>query len=62
MTTQTSPDLYAPKATLGEDSVTLAVKMPRTMRSDFTALCKSKGIDMSEVIRRFIDRELAASK
>lgn len=51
-------DLYANEVENNAFMVTMAVRIPRDMREDFTKLCHSRNIDVTKVIRRFIQREL----
>jgi hypothetical protein len=56
-TAQPVDDLYTPE-TVAADQVTLAVKMPAELRDAWNKHCESKGVTMSAVLRRFIEREL----
>lgn len=54
-------DLYAPQEHK-DDSVVIAVKVPKHLREEWKAHCHAKGADMSVVLRRFIERELQKAK
>lgn len=54
-------DLYEPDP-VTQDTVSLNVRMPTGLRAEFTALCASRNTEVSKVIRRFIEREVAAAK
>lgn len=54
-------DLYAPIVKAEDKPVIFAIKMPLAMRDAFKAHCESHKIEMSEVIRRFITRELESA-
>lgn len=54
-------DLYETDAPTG-DIVSLNVRMPAELRAQFTELCSSRNVEVSKVIRRFIEREIAAAK
>lgn len=55
-------DLYAPESKDTSDVVSFNVRMPRKLRDEFTAMCESRGIEASKVIRRFLERELQVTK
>jgi predicted DNA-binding protein len=55
-------DLYATDKPATNDSVVLAIRLPKEQREKFKALCESRNIDVSVVLRRFIERELKASQ
>ena len=52
-------DLYATEESAHDKMATLNVRVPTKLRDDFAALCKSKNIEMSKVIRRFLEGEIA---
>lgn len=61
MKNDTPNDLYASDKE-ESDSVGLTIRLPRPLRDQFAALCASRDIEMSKVLRRFIEREVATHK
>lgn len=55
-------DLYASEPKANEKQVTLAFRLSESTREEFKKLCDSRNVDMSVVLKRFIERELKASK
>lgn len=52
-------NLYAAPARETSETVIFAVKMPKTLRDEFKAHCAKFNLDMSIVIRRFMEAEIA---
>jgi hypothetical protein len=55
-------DLYAAPGTDKEETVRIAFKMSKVTAEAWKAYCESRGVDMSHVLRRFIERELAKAE
>lgn len=52
-------NLYAPVVAKEDEHVILAVKMPKSLREQFKAHCAKFDLDMSVVLRRFMETEIA---
>ena len=53
-------DLYAPiSKEVNDPPVNLTIRVPQSMREAFSKHCESKGVDVSLVLRRFIEGELS---
>lgn len=50
--------LYAPVKQDKEPVVRLVIKLPESLREQFKALCQRKDVDMSVVLRRFMEQEV----
>jgi hypothetical protein len=51
-------NIFEPVVATKSEPVNLNVRLPKSVRDDFANLCTSKGLSISEVIRRMMVREL----
>lgn len=52
-------DLYAPATKAEKEMAVLSVRVPRQLRDQFSELCKSRGIEVTTVIKRFLESEIS---
>lgn len=55
-------DLYAPDSKESTEVSSLNVRLPKKLHDDFTAMCKSRGVQPSKVVRRFLEREVQVAQ
>lgn len=44
------------------NNVNVAFKLPKALKEEFTALCKSRNVEVSLVLRRFVESQVTDSK
>jgi hypothetical protein len=60
--TTNNDDLYASDTIPDSETVTIAFRVPKELRTKFNELCESRNVEVSKVLRRFIEREIKAAQ